>query len=69
MQKIQGNLSDGFWSILAELVCVEFSYNCGDVNCYKDLARLRGIHYITWRNESAVFPEDEVWNTILSVGK
>ncbi|KAI2809919.1 hypothetical protein BLOT_001072 [Blomia tropicalis] len=27
-------------------------YNCKDVDCYRDLARLRGTHYLTWRNDS-----------------
>lgn len=30
------------WAVAFEL------YNCGDVNCYKDLARQRGVTYITW---------------------
>lgn len=33
------------WATLFEL------HNCGDPNCYKDLARLRGINYITWSND------------------
>uniref|UniRef100_A0A915CVQ1 EGF domain-specific O-linked N-acetylglucosamine transferase n=1 Tax=Ditylenchus dipsaci TaxID=166011 RepID=A0A915CVQ1_9BILA len=32
-------------------------YNCEDPNCYKDLARLRGVKYWTWANEDKVFPE------------
>ncbi|CAI2354178.1 unnamed protein product [Caenorhabditis sp. 36 PRJEB53466] len=28
-------------------------YNCGDVACYSDLARLRGVKYFTW-------PEDKL---------
>lgn len=36
------------WASLFEL------YNCGDPNCYKDLARLRGVNYITWENETLV---------------
>ena len=28
------------------MIC--FRYNCGDKHCYYDLARLRGLHYITW---------------------
>lgn len=32
------------WATLFEL------YNCGDPNCYKDLARLRGVNYITWED-------------------
>lgn len=30
------------WAVAFEL------YNCGDTNCYRDLARLRGLDYITW---------------------
>jgi protein O-GlcNAc transferase len=41
------------WAVVFEL------YNCGDVNCYKDLARLRGIHYMTWQDSSKLQQEDE----------
>ncbi|XP_058979914.1 EGF domain-specific O-linked N-acetylglucosamine transferase [Musca domestica] len=41
------------WASLFEL------YNCEDPNCYKDLARLRGINYITWEERDLVYPEDE----------
>ena len=41
------------WAVVFEL------YNCGDANCYKDLARLRGIHYITWEDNSKLRPTDE----------
>lgn len=34
------------WATLFEL------YNCEDPNCYKDLARLRGVNYMTWDNSS-----------------
>ncbi|KAG0725179.1 EGF domain-specific O-linked N-acetylglucosamine transferase [Chionoecetes opilio] len=34
-------------------------YNCGDANCYQDLARLRGLKYLTWRDPSKLTPEDE----------
>lgn len=34
------------WASLFEL------YNCEDPNCYKDLARLRGVNYVTWENSS-----------------
>lgn len=27
-------------------------YNCEDESCYKDLARLRGTHYITWKDKT-----------------
>ncbi|XP_054243349.1 EGF domain-specific O-linked N-acetylglucosamine transferase isoform X2 [Indicator indicator] len=40
------------WAVVFEL------YNCEDERCYLDLARLRGIHYITWRKRSKVFPQD-----------
>lgn len=36
------------WASLFEL------YNCEDPNCYKDLARLRGVNYVTWENETLV---------------
>lgn len=32
------------WAVGVEL------FNCGDKNCYKDLARLRGIAYLTWES-------------------
>lgn len=35
-----------------------FSYNCGDENCYKDLARLRGVKYWTWRNSDKLTQQD-----------
>jgi len=34
-------------------------YNCEDKDCYNDLARLRGVKYFTWENESKVTPQDE----------
>lgn len=34
-------------------------YNCEDKDCYHDLARLRGVKYFTWENESKVSPQDE----------
>jgi protein O-GlcNAc transferase len=34
------------WATLFEL------YNCGDPNCYKDLARLRGVNYLTWEDNA-----------------
>lgn len=40
------------WAILFEL------YNCEDAGCYRDLARLRGVNYMTWENATKVFPED-----------
>ncbi|XP_045618392.1 EGF domain-specific O-linked N-acetylglucosamine transferase [Procambarus clarkii] len=41
------------WAVIFEL------YNCFDPNCYKDLARLRGIKYITWENSTLLKPQDE----------
>uniref|UniRef100_A0A915PVB1 Uncharacterized protein n=1 Tax=Setaria digitata TaxID=48799 RepID=A0A915PVB1_9BILA len=38
------------WAAVFEL------YNCGDVDCYLDLARLRGIKYFTWTKNDKVFP-------------
>lgn len=42
-------------------------YNCEDSGCYSDLARLRGINYMTWEKSDKVYPEDEVWLGIRSV--
>lgn len=36
------------WATLFEL------HNCGDPNCYHDLARLRGVNYMTWEDENFV---------------
>ncbi|KAK7074343.1 hypothetical protein SK128_004577 [Halocaridina rubra] len=41
------------WAVVFEL------YNCGDPNCYRDLARLRGVKYMTWENDNELTPEDE----------
>ncbi|KAG8510581.1 EGF domain-specific O-linked N-acetylglucosamine transferase [Galemys pyrenaicus] len=41
------------WAAVFEL------YNCEDERCYFDLARLRGVHYITWRRQNKVFPQDK----------
>ncbi|CAL4121696.1 unnamed protein product, partial [Meganyctiphanes norvegica] len=41
------------WAVIFEL------YNCGDPNCYKDLARLRGVKYVTWEDNTKLTPEDE----------
>lgn len=35
-------------------------YNCEDSECYKDLARLRGVNYITWENKNKLVQQDEV---------
>lgn len=34
------------WATIFEL------YHCEDPNCYQDLARLRGVNYITWEDNS-----------------
>ncbi|KAM4721955.1 EGF domain-specific O-linked N-acetylglucosamine transferase [Rhinophrynus dorsalis] len=41
------------WAVVFEL------YNCEDERCYLDLARLRGVHYITWEKSDKVFPQDK----------
>nr|XP_022298960.1 EGF domain-specific O-linked N-acetylglucosamine transferase-like isoform X2 [Crassostrea virginica] len=41
------------WAVIIEL------YNCEDHSCYYDLARSRGIHYMTWEKQSKVIQEDE----------
>lgn len=38
-------------------------YNCQDESCYRDLARLRGIRYVTWQKMDKVFPQDKVGET------
>ncbi|XP_026871274.2 EGF domain-specific O-linked N-acetylglucosamine transferase [Electrophorus electricus] len=40
------------WAVIFEL------YNCQDESCYRDLARLRGVHYLTWQRADKVFPQD-----------
>ena len=41
------------------MICFFNRYNCGDEHCYADLARLRGVYYQTWSNQSKVKPQDE----------
>uniref|UniRef100_A0A8B9LGZ1 EGF domain-specific O-linked N-acetylglucosamine transferase n=1 Tax=Astyanax mexicanus TaxID=7994 RepID=A0A8B9LGZ1_ASTMX len=41
------------WAVIFEL------YNCQDESCYRDLARLRGVHYLTWQKPDKVFPQDK----------
>ncbi|XP_069793200.1 EGF domain-specific O-linked N-acetylglucosamine transferase isoform X2 [Narcine bancroftii] len=41
------------WAVIFEL------YNCEDDRCYLDLARLRGIHYMTWEKSDKVIPQDK----------
>ncbi|KAK4878909.1 hypothetical protein RN001_007055 [Aquatica leii] len=42
------------WAAVFEL------YNCEDENCYLDLARLRGLKYVTWEDKTKLMQEDEV---------
>lgn len=42
------------WATLFEL------YNCEDPNCYMDLARVRGINYITWENEEKLTKDNSI---------
>ncbi|KAG8223436.1 hypothetical protein J437_LFUL005264 [Ladona fulva] len=41
------------WGVVFEL------YNCEDESCYLDLARLRGIKYLTWENKSLLYQQDQ----------
>lgn len=41
------------WATIFEL------YNCEDPSCYSDLARLRGINYMTWENADKFHQQDE----------
>ncbi|KAK3769696.1 hypothetical protein RRG08_004947 [Elysia crispata] len=41
------------WAVVIEL------YNCEDPSCYFDLARLRGLKYITWEKKKKLTQEDE----------
>ncbi|KAH9500584.1 hypothetical protein Btru_076977 [Bulinus truncatus] len=41
------------WAVVIEI------YNCEDPGCYFDLARLRGIKYLTWENKSKMTQEDK----------
>nr|CAG4645397.1 EOG090X02IK [Lynceus sp. MCZ IZ 141354] len=41
------------WAAVFEL------YNCEDVHCYSDLARLRGVQYFTWVDRSKLQQENE----------
>lgn len=51
----QENLSD-------TLLLLLYRYNCEDPGCYKDLARLRGVKYFTWENNSKLVQQDPVSN-------
>ncbi|KAH8413423.1 hypothetical protein KR009_010992 [Drosophila setifemur] len=44
---------------LPNWACIFELYNCEDPNCYKDLARLRGVRYRTWEQQELVYPQDE----------
>lgn len=41
------------WAVAFEL------YNCGDIRCYRDLAGLRGVTYMTWEDASKVTEHDK----------
>ncbi|XP_037077683.1 EGF domain-specific O-linked N-acetylglucosamine transferase-like [Pollicipes pollicipes] len=41
------------WGAVFEL------YNCEDPDCYRDLARLRGLHYRTWEHRDKLTPQNE----------
>ncbi|KAI1732667.1 EGF domain-specific O-linked N-acetylglucosamine transferase [Ditylenchus destructor] len=41
------------WAAIFEI------YNCDDEHCYRDLARLRGVKYWTWKKGDKVFPVAE----------
>jgi len=34
-------------------------YNCEDANCYADLSRLRGLHYVTWSDTDKLTSETD----------
>ncbi|CAH0726700.1 unnamed protein product, partial [Brenthis ino] len=34
-------------------------YNCEDPNCYSDLARLRGLKYVTWEDKAKLVQQDQ----------
>ncbi|XP_071818139.1 EGF domain-specific O-linked N-acetylglucosamine transferase-like [Apostichopus japonicus] len=56
-------LTHGFflpdWGVLFEL------YNCGDVHCYHDIARLRGVKYITWEKTELLASHNETLHPTL----
>eukprot|EP00794_Sanderia_malayensis_P015744 gene15744-17333_t len=51
------------WALLFEI------YNTEDINCYKDLARLRGVSYMTWEDKSKLKDETEVEHPQLTYEK
>lgn len=34
-------------------------YHCEDPSCYRDLARLRGVNYLTWEDDTKLMQQDE----------
>lgn len=42
------------WASLFEL------YNCEDAACYRDLARLKGVNYVTWERRDLFQADDGV---------
>ncbi|VVC29792.1 Hypothetical protein CINCED_3A019085 [Cinara cedri] len=42
------------WAVLFEL------YNCEDIHCYKDLARLKGVKYMTWQDINKLSMHDKM---------
>ena len=54
-----------FVNVLMLSVLSLIRYNCEDKNCYKDLARQRGLLYLTWENQSLLDQEDEVSSLVL----
>lgn len=46
--------------IQSYVLIISRRYNCEDPNCYKDLARLRGVKYFTWKNISKLVQQDPV---------
>lgn len=49
------------WAVIFELS------NCEDERCYKDLASLRGVHYMTWQNWDLLQKVNEVPHPSLGV--
>ncbi|RXN22342.1 EGF domain-specific O-linked N-acetylglucosamine transferase [Labeo rohita] len=47
------------YGLCGQPYCTVELYNCQDESCYRDLARLRGVHYMTWQKRDKVFPQDK----------
>ncbi|XP_066283949.1 EGF domain-specific O-linked N-acetylglucosamine transferase-like [Branchiostoma lanceolatum] len=45
---------------LPDWACLLEIYNCGDEPCYRNLAALRGVGYITWEGSAGVTQMDEL---------